>query len=79
LQGITHFANPALEKALANSPVTVVADSSECSFMFNPVGVAKYTSSCDIAKSALIALSVNYKNEAAASGEKAYVKVRYTL
>ena len=25
-QGLTHFANPALEKALAESPVTVVAD-----------------------------------------------------
>ena len=25
-QGITHFANPALERALAASPVTVVAD-----------------------------------------------------
>ena len=30
-QGITHFANPALERALASSPVTVVADPTECS------------------------------------------------
>src|SRR5689334_19722863 len=29
-QGLTHFANPALEKALAESPVTVVADPDQC-------------------------------------------------
>src|SRR5271168_1530866 len=31
-KGITHFANPKLETALSASPVTVVADPSECSF-----------------------------------------------
>ncbi len=74
-QGITHFANPALENALANAPVTVVADPAECSFQFNPVGTAKFTTSCDIAKSALVARSVNYTNEAAAPGTPAVVKV----
>src|SRR6185503_20590143 len=49
-QGITHFANPALEKALAESPVVVTADPQECSFQFNPVGTSKFTTSCDIAK-----------------------------
>jgi MFS family permease len=74
-QAITHFTNPALEKALATAPVTVVADPSECSFQFNPVGVAKFTTSCDIAKSQLVSRSVNYKNEAAPAGTKAVVKV----
>ena len=32
------------------------------SFQFNPVGVTKFTTSCDIAKSALVARSVNYQN-----------------
>ena len=36
---ITHFANPALEAALASAPVTVIADPAECSFQFNPVGI----------------------------------------
>ena len=40
-QGITHFANPKLEAALANAPVTVMADPAECSFQFNPTGVAE--------------------------------------
>src|SRR5579871_726845 len=30
-KGITHFANPKLEAALASAPVTVIADPSECS------------------------------------------------
>lgn len=74
-QGITHFVNPKLEAALASAPVSVIADPGECSFQFNPVGTAKFTSSCDIAKSALVARSVNYTNEAAPKGTPAVVKV----
>src|SRR5215468_4543487 len=70
-KGITHFANPALANAVATAPVTVTADPAECSFQFNPVGTSKYTTSCDIAKSALVKLSVNYQNEAAAAGTPA--------
>jgi MFS family permease len=74
-QGLTHYANPKLEAALSTAPVTVTADPAECSFQFNPVGTAKFTSSCDVAKSALVARSVNYQNEAAPAGTKASVKV----
>ena len=74
-QGLIHFTNPKLEAALASAPVTVIADPAECSFQFNPVGTAKFTTSCDIAKSALVARSVNYANEAAPAGAKASVKV----
>ena len=59
-QGITHFANPALDAALASSPVTVVADPADCSFQLKLTGTEKYTSSCDVAKAALVAKSVNY-------------------
>ena len=72
---LTHFVNPKLERALATAPVTVIADPNECSFQFNPVGTAKFTSSCDIAKSALVARSVNYQNEMAPAGTVAVVKV----
>nr|WP_026221401.1 MFS transporter [Ancylobacter sp. FA202] len=72
---ITHYANPALERAQATSPVTVVADPAECSFQFNPVGTAKFVSSCDVAKSFLARNSVNYSNEAAPAGTLASVKV----
>jgi MFS family permease len=74
-QGLIHFTNPKLEAALASAPVTVISDPTECSFQFNPVGTAKFTTSCDIAKSALVARSVNYQNEVAPAGTKASVKV----
>ena len=72
---LTHFVNPKLERALATAPVTVIADPGECSFQFNPVGTTKFTSSCDIVKSALVARSVNYQNEAAPPGTTAVVKI----
>jgi MFS family permease len=74
-QGITHFANPALEKALATAPVTVVADPATCSFQLKLTGTEAYTTPCDVAKSALVARSVNYANETAAAGAPAQVKV----
>jgi MFS family permease len=74
-QGLTHYVNPALEKALANAPVTVIADPGECSFQFNPVGISQFRTSCDIAKSALVSRSVNYENRTVPSGAIAAVKV----
>ena len=74
-QGITHFANPKLEAALAHAPVTVTADPAECSFQFKATGVEKYTTGCDIIKAALVGLSVNYENIAAPAGTKASVKI----
>ena len=74
-QGITHFANPKLEQALANAPVTVTADPSECSFQFKATGTEKYTTGCDNIKAALVNLSVNYDNVTAPAGTKATVKI----
>jgi len=51
-KAITHYANPALESALATAPVTVAADPSECSFQFKMTGTEKFTTSCDTAKAA---------------------------
>src|SRR6201992_1124389 len=74
-KAITHFANPKLEAALSSSPVTVIADPSECSFQFKATGTESFTTSCDIAKSGLVNLSVNYNNEVAPAGTKAKVKI----
>ena len=74
-QGITHFANPKLEAALANAPVTVMTDPGECSFQFNPTGVQKFTTGCDTIKAALVGLSVNYTNVTAPAGTVASVKI----
>src|SRR5438045_6500520 len=74
-QGLTHFANPALEKALAASPVVVTADPAECSFQFKATGTEKFTTACDNIKAALVGLSVNYDNVAAPKGTPASVKI----
>jgi MFS family permease len=77
--GLTHYANPALEAAQANTPVTVIADPAECSLQFNPVGTAKFTTSCDIAKSGLVTRGVPYANEAGAAGAPAQIKIGSTV
>ena len=72
---LTHYANPALEAALKNSPVVVTADPADCQFQFNPTGTKKFNSSCDIVKAKLAAASVNYANEVAPAGAVASVKI----
>ncbi len=59
-KAITEAANPDLAAAQAASKVIVTADPSECSFQFNPTGVSKFTSSCDVAKQVLASKSVSY-------------------
>jgi MFS family permease len=78
-KALTHYTNPALEAATAKSPIVVIADPSECSFQFNPVGTAKFTSSCDIAKSALSKAGLNYDNVAAPAGTQAQIRVGDTV
>ena len=74
-QGLTHFANPKLEAALAASPVVVTADPAECSFQFKATGTETFTTGCDKIKAALVGLSVNYDNVAAPKGTAASVKI----
>jgi MFS family permease len=74
-KGLTHYGNPALEMASAQSPVVVSADPNTCSFQFNPVGTSKFTTSCDIAKSALARAGIPYSNAEAAAGAVASVRV----
>jgi hypothetical protein len=78
-KSITHYANPALEQAVTTSPVVVVADPNECSFQFNPVGTSQFTTSCDIAKAALVKRGIPYSNEAAPAGTVAQIKVGSTV
>ncbi|WP_233864459.1 MFS transporter [Paraburkholderia adhaesiva] len=74
-KALTHYANPALEAATQRAPIVVIANPDECSFQFNPVGTAKFTSSCDIVKSALSKAGLNYSNVAAPAGTIAQIKV----
>jgi MFS family permease len=74
-RAITHYANPALEAAQAASPIVVVADPAECSFQFDPVGKARFSSSCDVVKTTLAKSGVPYSNEAASAGALAHVRI----
>jgi len=76
--GLTHFANPALENAMATAPATITADLSECTFQFNPTGTAKFTSSCDIAKQVMASNSASYTTVAGPAGSVAKVKIGET-
>ena len=77
-RAITHYANPALEAAQTKSPVVVVADPRTVHFQFeffaNP-NKPNFTSSADIATSALARASVSYSIEPAPPGTVASVKV----
>jgi MFS family permease len=72
---IAETANPALIKAHNSVTVSVIADPADCSFQFNPVGNAKFTNSCDVAKGALARASVTYTQQAAPAGTVASVKI----
>lgn len=72
---LTHYANPALEKALTNAPVIVTADPTKCQFLFNPTGTKKFTSSCDIARTVLANSSVNYTTVDGPAGSVASIKI----
>ena len=74
-KALTANANPALAAATANAPVTVIADPAECSVQFDPVGKTAFTTSCDVAKSALATAGVSYVNQTAPAGSLAVVKI----
>ncbi|TPJ15351.1 MFS transporter [Mesorhizobium sp. B2-7-2] len=75
-KALTWAANPALATAQQNTRATVTAAPGDCKFQFNPVGTAKFTTSCDIATSFLTKNSVPYDVVAtAASGTAATVKI----
>ena len=73
--GLTHFANPALEKAMATAPASITADVNECTFQFNPTGTVKFTSSCDIAKQVMASNSASYTTIPGPAGGTAVIKI----
>ncbi|MEZ5937454.1 MAG: MFS transporter [Hyphomonadaceae bacterium] len=73
---MTQAANPALDAAVKSAPVVVRADTSECSFQFDPVGKNKFDQkSCDIAKAYLSRAGVTYTTEKLPAGAVTEVNV----
>ena len=74
-KALTKYANPAIFAAQASNPVKVIASDADCSFQFDPIGKAKFTSSCDIAKSWLAKKVIPYNNQSAPAGTATTVKI----
>jgi MFS family permease len=75
-KALTWAANPALATAQENVKAIVTAAPGDCKFQFNPVGTAKFTTSCDIATGFLTRNSVPYTvNQTAAAGTPAMVQI----
>ncbi|CAO4179179.1 MFS transporter [Methylorubrum aminovorans] len=72
---LTAQANPALHAAQANVPVVVKTNKDDCSFQFNPVGTAKFTKECDVAKALLARSAVNYTTENQPAGTPTVVSI----
>lgn len=76
---ITTYANPALEQAIKNVKVAVVAAPGECGSLFNPVGTRVYTAPCDVARDFLAKSSVKYTTETGAAGSATQLKINDTV
>ncbi|AIL61267.1 MFS transporter [Pseudomonas alkylphenolica] len=74
-KALTEYGNPDVFIAQEKNPVTVIADPNQCSFQFDPVGKAKFTSSCDLAKSVLAKRAIPYENEKAEPGVVAQIRI----
>ncbi|WP_409564671.1 MFS transporter [Methylobacterium sp. J-067] len=73
---LTASANPALHAAQTDVPVVVKTHTADCSFQFNPVGTAKFTKECDVAKALLARSAVNYTTENQSAGTPTVVTVK---
>jgi MFS family permease len=65
---IAGAANPALVAAQRTTPVAVATDPASCAVQFDPVGTARFSSACDLAKSALVAKGISYRTLASDDG-----------
>jgi MFS family permease len=72
---ITTNANPALEKAIEQTKVEVVADPKGCGDLFNPVGTRVFSAPCDTARAFLSQSSVKYSTTPGAAGSGVKVMV----
>lgn len=70
---IAAAANPGLVEAQRNTPVIVVTDPKSCSVQFDPLGTAKFTSACDIAKSTLVTKGISFATRRSPDGSTSVI------
>jgi MFS family permease len=75
-KALTHYANPALERAQQSAQIVVTADPATCSFQGSPIArEIDFRSSCDIVKRTLAQASASYEVVNAPAGTVASVKI----
>lgn len=74
-KSLAHYANPAIDQASRQAPITVLADPATCTFQFDPVGKAKFDSPCDKVKTFLVKQGLPYSSVAAPAGSAVQVSV----
>ena len=74
-KSLAHYANPAIDQASRQAPITVLADPATCTFQFDPVGKAKFDSPCDKVKTFLVKQGLPYTSAAAPAGSGVQVSV----
>jgi MFS family permease len=74
-KAIAFHANPALAMAQERAPISVLADPARCSVQFDPVGTARFTSDCDVARALLAKRGISYRVVDAAAGSATCVRV----
>lgn len=70
---IAGAANPALVEAQRAAPVVVITDAATCSVQFDPVGTARFSSACDIARSLLVSRGISFSTESSGDAGTAIV------
>jgi MFS family permease len=74
-KSLAHYANPAIDQASHQAPITVLADPATCTFQFDPVGKAKFDSPCDKVKTFLVKQGLPYSSAVAPAGSAVQVSV----
>ena len=74
-KSLAHYANPAIDQASRQAPITVLADPATCTFQFDPVGKAKFDSPCDKVKTFLVKQGLPYTSVAAPAGSGVQVSI----
>jgi MFS family permease len=74
-KALTHYANPQIDAASRQAPVTVIADPATCTFQFDPVGKARFDTPCDLTKAQLAKGGIPYQTLASEPGSTLVVNV----
>lgn len=74
-KSIAHYANPAIDLASRQAPISVLADPATCTFQFDPVGKARFDSPCDKVKTFLVKQGLPYSSVAAPAGSTVQVSI----